>query len=94
MLSEPVILALIGLVVPTVTVLMTSSRSNKKIDEVHQVVNSRLDTALNSIEALKTEIIRLNKNEDAGITPETKGTPSEVTLADGIVSVKPKDENA
>ncbi len=82
-----IIIALIGIIVPTMTVLLTWKQSATKLSEVHQVVNSRLDGALASIDALKSEIRRLNASS-SNVTSREIDNKSHVTMdAGGRVSV-------
>ena len=90
-MSDAIILAIVATVVPTVTVILTylSSRAarantNVKIEQVHEVVNSKHAESLAIVEALKSEIRRLNTAP--GVTTAVRGEA--VTLsADGSVSV-------
>lgn len=68
-MTEAVIVALIAALVPSLTILSTWWQQNKrldvqdrKLDEVHGVVNSRLDAALASIKALEAEVRMLKQD--------------------------------
>lgn len=75
-----------GAVVSTLTVLLTWAQTRRKIQEVHHVVNSRLDGAIAEVEALKTEVRRLNTS-GAPPTVVAEPTASVSISSDGIVTV-------
>jgi hypothetical protein len=52
-LSEPIVIALIVAIPPTLAVLLSAWKSSKKLDQIHVLVNDRLDMALKKIETLE-----------------------------------------
>jgi hypothetical protein len=56
-ISDSVVIALIAAVPPTLAVLLSHVKANKKLDGIHVLVNSRLSTALEELAVLKQSIL-------------------------------------
>jgi hypothetical protein len=61
--TEAIWLAVISAVAPTLTVILATKQQNKKLENIHVLVNGRLATALKEIEKLKREIKDLKEEK-------------------------------
>lgn len=62
-MSDAVVIAVVISIAPTLTALVTWWVQQKKLREIHKVVNSRLDRALAYIKKLEKEIRKLKENQ-------------------------------
>ena len=52
-MSEAILVALIVAIPPTLAVVVSAWKSSRKLDQIHVLVNDRLDVALKKIEMLE-----------------------------------------
>jgi hypothetical protein len=87
--TEAVQIALIvavgGAIVPSVTVVVTWAQTRKKVEKVHEIVNSQRTAMERSIARLETEIRRLNADPAHGTTPEAVAHVPVTLSAGGVV---------
>lgn len=90
-MSDAVLLAIIAAVVPTLTVLLQWRQQNRKIEDVHEIVNSQRTEMVAAIEALKKEVARLQSGGADTPTTPLSGHMPPVSIDAGHVTVdKPK----